>query len=108
MKFTFTMEFFQAAGVRAIRTFCQTAVTMLTIGQAFMEVNWLNVISISLTASIISILTAIGTGIPEGEAVGTLNINTTDPSKDTYKIDVGANLEGLGNKKKVMLNINAE
>ncbi len=108
MTMRLTKDFLIAALYRAIRTFAQTAVTMLTVGQAFMDVNWLNVLSISFTASVISILTAIGTGLPEGDTVGTLNIDTTDPNKDTYKIDVGANLQGLGNKKKVMLNIESK
>ncbi len=108
MKVTFTLEFFQAIGVRALRTFAQTAVTLITVGQAFMDVNWLNVISISATAAVVSMLTAIATGIPEGESMGTLTINKSDPSKDSYKINVGSNLEKLGNKKKVVLNIESK
>ena len=42
----------------------QTALSMLTVGQAVMEVNWVNVLSVTATAGIISILTSIG-GIPE-------------------------------------------
>lgn len=52
--------------VRSIKTVCQTAVSMLTVGQAFMEVNWLNVLSVSVTAGIISILTSLA-GLPEAE-----------------------------------------
>lgn len=59
-----TKKWIKAAAVRAVKTFAQTAVSMLTVGQAFVEVNWANVLSISATASIISILTSIG-GIPE-------------------------------------------
>lgn len=54
----------KAAGVRAIKTFAQTAVSMLTVGQAIMDVNWLNVLSVSFTAAIISIFTSIA-GLPE-------------------------------------------
>ncbi len=64
MKVTFTVAFFQAAGVRAIKTFAQTAVTLITVGQAFMEVNWINVISIAATSAVMSILTSIAGGIP--------------------------------------------
>lgn len=56
----------KAAGVRAIKTVAQTALSMLTVGQAFMEVNWMNVASISATAGVISILTSIK-GLPELE-----------------------------------------
>ena len=54
----------KAAGVRAIKTFCQTAVSMLTVGQAFIDVDWMNVLSVSGVAAVISLLTSIA-GIPE-------------------------------------------
>lgn len=60
----FTKEWFHAAAIRAIKTVAQTAVSMLTVGQMFTEVDWLGVISISLTAGIISILTSLA-GLPE-------------------------------------------
>lgn len=56
----------KAAGVRAIKTVAQTAVSMLTVGQAFLDVNWLSIISVSVTAGIISVLTSIA-GLPEVE-----------------------------------------
>lgn len=59
-----TKKWFKAAGVRAVKTMAQTALSMLTVGQAVMEVNWVNVVSVTATAGIISILTSIG-GIPE-------------------------------------------
>ena len=54
----------KAAGVRAIKTFAQIAVSMLTVGQAVMDVNWVNVLSISTVAAVISVLTSIA-GLPE-------------------------------------------
>lgn len=59
-------EWLKAASVRALKTFAQTAVSMLTIGQAFIDVNWVNVLSISAVAAIISIFTSIA-GLPEVE-----------------------------------------
>ena len=60
----FTKEWFRAAGIRAIKTVAQTAVSMLTVGQMFTEVDWLGIISISVTAGIISVLTSLA-GLPE-------------------------------------------
>lgn len=57
--------FIKAAAIRAVKTFCQTAVSMLTVGQAVMDVNWLNVLSISAVAAVISLLTSVATGLPE-------------------------------------------
>lgn len=54
----------KAAGVRALKTFCQTAVSMLTVGQAFIDIDWMNVLSVSGVAAVISLLTSIA-GIPE-------------------------------------------
>ena len=59
-------EWFKAAGVRAIKTMAQTAVSMLTVGQAVLDVNWLNVLSVSFVAGVISMLTSVA-GLPEVE-----------------------------------------
>lgn len=59
-----TLEWARAAGTRAAKTMAQTAVGMLTVGMAAAEVDWVNVLSVSAVAGVISILTSI-TGIPE-------------------------------------------
>ena len=59
-------KWWKAAGIRALKTLCQTAVSMLTIGQAVMEVDWVNVLSVSAVAGVISLLTSIA-GLPEVE-----------------------------------------
>lgn len=59
-----TKKWLKASITRSIKTMAQTAISMLTVGQAAMEVNWINVLSVSFVAGIISILTSI-TGLPE-------------------------------------------
>lgn len=59
-----TKKWWKAAGVRAGKTAAQVALSMLTVGQAVIDVNWLNVVSVSAVAAVISILTSIG-GLPE-------------------------------------------
>ncbi len=61
-----TKKWMKAAGVRAVKTMAQTAASMLTVGQAFFEVNWVNVISVSITTGVISVLTSLA-GLPEVE-----------------------------------------
>ena len=56
----------KAAGIRAVKTMAQTAVSMLTVGQAVLDVNWINVLSVSAVAGVISMLTSIA-GLPEVE-----------------------------------------
>lgn len=57
-------QWIKAAGVRAAKTMAQTAVSMLTVGQAVIDVNWLNVISVSVVAGVVSVLTSVA-GLPE-------------------------------------------
>lgn len=61
-----TKKWLKAAAVRAVKTMAQTAVSMLTVGQAVIDVNWINVISVSAVAGVISVLTSIA-GLPEVE-----------------------------------------
>ena len=62
----FTKKWFYAAFIRSLRTMAQTAVSMLTVGQAVLEVNWVNVLSVSAVAGVISMLTSVA-GLPEVE-----------------------------------------
>ena len=59
-------KWLKAAGIRSVKTMAQTAVSMLTVGQAVLEVNWVNVLSVSAVAGVISMLTSIA-GLPEVE-----------------------------------------
>lgn len=63
---TINKRWIEAAGIRAIKTFAQTAVSMLTVGQAFTEIYWLHVLSVSGVAAVISLLTSLA-GLPEVE-----------------------------------------
>lgn len=54
----------KAAGVRAIKTICQTAIALIPVGVTIEEVNWLVVASTSLLAGILSLLTSVA-GLPE-------------------------------------------
>lgn len=59
-------KWFKAAGIRAVKTVAQVAVSMLTVGQAFVDINWGLVLSVSGVAGVISLLTSIA-GLPEVE-----------------------------------------
>lgn len=59
-------KWWKAAGVRALKTFAQTAVAMITVGSAVTDVDWIAVLSVSATAAVASVLTSIA-GLPEVE-----------------------------------------
>lgn len=58
------IRWIKAAGIRAGKTTAQVALSMITVGQAVMDVNWVNVLSVSAVAAVISILTSVA-GLPE-------------------------------------------
>lgn len=59
------MTFWKAAGIRAAKTCCQTAVAMIGTAVALEDVVWLHVLSASILAGILSLLTSVATGLPE-------------------------------------------
>lgn len=61
-------DFVKAALIRAIRTVAQTAVATIGTSAALAQVDWKMVVSASVLAGILSILTSIATGLPEVDA----------------------------------------
>ncbi len=61
------MKWWKAAGIRAIKTFCQTAVATIGTSAVLSEINWLTVGSASLVAALLSLLTSVA-GLPEVDA----------------------------------------
>ena len=66
MKNLVIKSWWKAAGIRAIKTICQTAVATIGTASVLEEVNWLMIISASLLAGLLSILTSLA-GLPEVE-----------------------------------------
>ena len=60
-------KFLIAALIRAVRTFAQTFASMIAVGAAFSEIDWLRALSVSGVAFVLSILTSLATGLPEVE-----------------------------------------
>lgn len=60
-----TRDFWRAAAIRALRTICQTAVASMGTAALITEVNWVQVLSASALAGVLSILTSVATGLPE-------------------------------------------
>lgn len=58
-------KFWKAAGIRAIKTICQTAIASIGTAAVLSSVDWKLVVSASVLAGILSVLTSISTGLPE-------------------------------------------
>ena len=59
-----TKGWIKAAGIRAIKTVAQTAVATIGAAAVINEVNWQTVLSASLLAGVLSLLTSVA-GLPE-------------------------------------------
>ena len=66
MKKIFTKQWFKAAGIRALKTVCQTAIATIGTSAIISSVDWKIVISASLLAGLLSILNSFA-GLPELE-----------------------------------------
>lgn len=60
MKYTWI----KAATIRAVKTIAQTAVSLIAVGAAMEDIDWLRVGSCALLAGILSLLTSVA-GLPE-------------------------------------------
>lgn len=76
----YTKDWFKAAGVRAIKTVCQTAAAMIGTAAVMADVDWRAVVSASVLAGILSLLTSIA-GLPELKG----NDGTAEESGDGYE-----------------------
>ena len=59
-------KWFKAAGIRALKTVAQAAVSLIPASVMITEVDWKVVVGTSLLAGIVSLLTSVA-GLPELE-----------------------------------------
>ena len=64
MKKSYWKEWIKAAGIRAIKTIAQTAIATIGTAAVISAVDWKIVVSASILAGILSLLTSLA-GIPE-------------------------------------------
>ena len=56
-------KFWVSTAERAVKTFCESVVSLLTVGNAIASFDWFNILSISATATLISVLVNIVSGL---------------------------------------------
>lgn len=59
-------KWIKCAGIRAVKTVAQTAVSLIGVGTVMSDINWIMVGSASILSGILSLLTSIA-GLPEVE-----------------------------------------
>ena len=59
----------KAAAIRAVKTICQTAVAIIAVGVPIYDMDWKNILAVSLTAGVCSMLTSVAglREVPEDE-----------------------------------------
>ena len=62
-------KWIKAAGIRAIKTVCQTAVAMIPASAMITEVDWKVILGTAALSGVVSILTSLA-GIPEENMEG--------------------------------------
>ena len=83
-------DFIKASLIRAVRTMAQTAIAVIgATAKVMSDVNWAMVISASLLAGILSVLTSIATGLPEVEYQRHIYMSADEPEDsviDDYEV----------------------
>lgn len=76
------IEFWKAAGVRALRTFIQVILAVWTAGQLITDVDWKFVLLSAFSSAVYSLLTSILAGLPEVNTLNTLYALDNEPDEE--------------------------
>ena len=71
----------KAAGIRCIKTMAQAAIAIIGTSAVMADIDWKIVISASLAAGILSLLTSLA-GLPEVDAEGTYTFTLDDTEEE--------------------------
>ena len=72
-------HFWKYTAIRALRTIAQAAVATIGSAAALGDVNWPLVVSASILAGILSVLTSIATGLPEVKYAEHVHMSAEEP-----------------------------
>ena len=98
-------EFIKACLIRAIWTMAQTGLAMVTIGMGVADIDWRRFASVVAVSGFYSILKRIVVGVPEAYRDGVLQVDISDPNKDTYRMVLDSGLEELKDKNTITFTV---
>ncbi|WP_285009500.1 holin [Lactococcus formosensis] len=72
----FTKTFWKDTAERAVKTFAQSMVAVMTVGATgVLDVDWKNTVSVALLATLVSIFTSIGSGYVGDDSASAVKLN---------------------------------
>ena len=89
---------------RAVWTFLQVVLSMITVGVAIWEIEWVKIASIAATAALYSFIKSIVVGVPENiKTDGVLIVDDSDEEKTKWLFNVETDLDDIYKKKSINL-----
>ncbi len=84
----FDIRFWKAAGERAVKTFAQTLVALIGTGAVgIMSLDWPQMLSISATATLLSVLTSVASANFGSNPGPSLADETIEPGADVLEVE---------------------
>lgn len=75
----FTKTFWKDTAERAVKTFAQSLAAVLAAGATgVLDVDWMNALSVSLLATLVSVLTSLGSGYVGDDSASVIKLNKED------------------------------
>ncbi|MCG3096705.1 holin [Lactococcus petauri] len=72
----FNQTFLKDTAERAVKTFAQSLAAVLTAGATgVLDVDWMNALSVSLLATLVSVLTSLGSGYVGDDSASAVKLN---------------------------------
>lgn len=87
-------DFWEAALIRAFRTFLQVILAVWTAGQLITEVDWKFLLLSAFSSAVYSLLTSVLAGLPEVQLSNTLYSLDNDPYDEEADVEELDDFEG--------------
>ena len=81
------LDFWKAAGIRALRTFIQVILAVWTAGQLITEVDWKFLLMSAFSSAVYSLLTSILAGLPEVQIEPLQNEFNEDDIEEMFEVE---------------------